>query len=183
MSGQQDLRSSRASARRLRPQPKPAANRPPVPEPNPAYEFLSLDDIRALRRGLSDEETKISYWRRLVQARIDIVRAQARGEPIDRLAGVLTDVSASRRRVAALSVESAEEVPELPELLPLWQRVVDPWDSDAIDGLIADLRQAEDALSDFRSDLHRRMDEATGQLIVRLREDPTLALTALPSRA
>jgi hypothetical protein len=32
----------------------------------------------------------------------------------------------------------------------------------------------------MRREFHRRLDEATGQLIARYRQDPTLALTALP---
>ena len=33
----------------------------------------------------------------------------------------------------------------------------------------------------LRREIHSRLDEATGQLIARYRQDPILALTALPS--
>ena len=44
------------------------------------------------------------------------------------------------------------------------------------------LRQAEVRLSEYRHELHLRIDKVTGELIARYREDPTLALTALHER-
>jgi hypothetical protein len=43
-----------------------------------------------------------------------------------------------------------------------------------------DLRVAEAQLSAYRNALHRRIGEATGELIARYREQPTLCLSALP---
>lgn len=36
---------------------------------------LSISDLRALRGLLGEEEHRVSYWRRLIQARIDVVTA------------------------------------------------------------------------------------------------------------
>jgi len=46
--------------------------------------------------------------------------------------------------------------------------------------LQAELTQAEGQLSAFRAALHDRLDRATRELIARYRENPRLALTALP---
>ena len=49
---------------------------PTVPEfvdPPRHWSELSLDGLRAYRRRLSDEEERVSYWRRLVHARIDVL--------------------------------------------------------------------------------------------------------------
>ena len=46
-----------------------------VPERSPAFAHLSLDGLRAYRRALTTEEGRVSYWRRIIQARLDVVRA------------------------------------------------------------------------------------------------------------
>ena len=56
---------------------------PTVPEfvdPPRHWSELSLDGLRAYRRRLSDEEERVSYWRRLVHARIDVLEAEAHHE-------------------------------------------------------------------------------------------------------
>ena len=47
-------------------------------------------------------------------------------------------------------------------------------------GCLADLAHAELQLSAYRAALHRKLAAATQELIARYREDPSLALTALP---
>ena len=46
----------------------------------------------------------------------------------------------------------------------------------------ADLTKAEAQLSAYRTALHRRLADATGELIARYREQPELCLTVLPDR-
>ncbi|HMC68705.1 MAG TPA: hypothetical protein VKJ07_06080, partial [Mycobacteriales bacterium] len=46
-----------------------------VPERSPDFAHLSLDGLRKYRLALSDEESRVSYWRRIIQARLDLVRA------------------------------------------------------------------------------------------------------------
>jgi hypothetical protein len=48
--------------------------------------------------------------------------------------------------------------------------------------LIARLTDAEKELSTYRRSLHERLDAATGELISRYRDQPALALKALPLR-
>jgi hypothetical protein len=59
----------------------------------------SLDDVRARRTEAEQEEADLSYIRRLLQGRMDIIRAELRrrhgdsgeGSLIDQLAGILAD--------------------------------------------------------------------------------------------
>ena len=45
-------------------------------EPLPDFATLSDDDLQALIRELEKEENEVSYRRRLLQGRIDILRAE-----------------------------------------------------------------------------------------------------------
>jgi hypothetical protein len=84
------------------------------------------------------------------------------------------------RRLANLSVKPAGDIEALPDLHGLWTRVVDSRDTEAVAGFVEELRAVETEISALRREIHTRLDEATGQLIARYRQDPTLALTALP---
>jgi hypothetical protein len=157
---------------------KPAAEPPQL---DPAYAALSLADLRDLRRELSEEESRVSYWRRILQARIDLLtRGATDGDLVQRLTAVLAQSGAVHRRLANLSVRPASDLAPLPDLHALWTRVVDPSDEAAVEAFVAALRHAEADLSAMRREIHTRLDEATAQLIARYRGDPTLALTALP---
>src|SRR3954468_24087552 len=46
-----------------------------VPERSPEFAHLALEGLRAYRRALTTEEGRVSYWRRIIQARLDLVRA------------------------------------------------------------------------------------------------------------
>jgi hypothetical protein len=48
--------------------------------------------------------------------------------------------------------------------------------------MITRLTDAEKELSTYRRSLHERLDAATGELISRYRDEPALALQALPLR-
>ena len=152
------------------------------PQRDATFADVELAELRAMRSGLTDEESKVSYWRRIVQARLDLLGARARpGDRGEGLARVLADSRSSHRRLAALKVESVESLPPLPDLAELWSRMIpsDPLDRE---DLADHLRQAEVRLSEYRHELHLRIDKVTGELIARYREDPTLALTALHER-
>jgi RsiG-like len=93
---------------------KPA---PEPPEVDPAYASLSLADLRDLRRELGDEESRVSYWRRIIQARIDLLtRGGADGDLVERLTSVLAESGAVHRRLANLSVKPASDIDALPDL-------------------------------------------------------------------
>ena len=56
----------------------------------------------------------------------------------------------------------------------------DPGASGFAGDTLARLADAEHQLSEYRRSLHERLDAATGELISRYREEPALALRALP---
>jgi hypothetical protein len=143
---------------------------------------LSLSELRAYRRKLADEEDRVSYWRRLVHARLDVLAAESSNEgplSLETLARVLGDTGAGHTRNALVRVRAAEPLPELPVLEEMWVSEVDPEDAEAIAAAVEVLRTAERQLTSYRTALHQRIDEATGELIERYRADPSSALTAL----
>jgi hypothetical protein len=151
---------------------------------SPHLEGLSLDELRAYRKQLSAEEDKASYWRRLVHARLDVLEARVQSGggtlSMSQLVRVLGDTGAGRVRTALVAIHPAEPLPDLPALAETWITEIDPQDDDAIAEAMDRLRIAEAQLSDYRRALHQRIDEATGDLINRYREDPAQALSAMP---
>ncbi len=146
-----------------------------------AWADLSLDDLRLYRRRLAEEEEKVSYWRRLVHARIDVLEAEAHHERplrLDELIRVLGDTGTGRTRTALVEVRAADDLPELPVLADMWVTELDPNDTGAVTEAIKRLRQAEEQLTDYRRALHERLDESTTELIARYRENPVSALVA-----
>ena len=152
-----------------------------VDAPAVAWGELSLHELRLYRKRLSEEEEKISYWRRLVHARIDVLEAESHHErplTLEELIRVLGDTGTGRTRTALVTVRAAEDLPELPVLADMWVSEIDPNDRAAVDAAVARLRSAEAQLTDYRRALHGRLDEATAELIVRYQQDPVSALTA-----
>lgn len=152
-------------------------------EPSPHLAELSLADLRAYRQRLTDEEDRVSYWRRLAHARIDVLEAESHTEgslSLEDLVRVLGDTGAGVRRKALVSIRTGEPLPDLPVLSEMWRTEVDPHDQETVEDAIERLRVAEPQLTTYRKVLHERIDEATGELISRYREDPTHALIALP---
>jgi len=148
-----------------------------------AYDRLSLSDLRAARTDLAQEETRVSYWRRIIQARLDVARSDApHQDPVADLRRVLTDAQSSVHRLAHVDVLPFDDIPPLPDLAEVWARQVDRADPEAVDRLVLDLQAAEDKLSIFRRELHRLIDVVTNELIARYREQPILALQILPNR-
>jgi hypothetical protein len=163
--------------------PRPAPARVPEFEDPPRHwSELSLDGLRGYRRRLADEEERVSYWRRLAHARIDVLEAEAHHERplnIDELIRVLGDTGQGRGRTALVSVHAEEPLPDLPILQEMWVTELDPNDADAVADALRRLRVAEKQLTDYRHALHVRLDDATRELIRRYREDPASALVAL----
>lgn len=150
--------------------------------PAPRLTELSLSALRSYRRRLADEEDRVSYWRRLVHARIDVLEAETATEgplSLDTLARVLGDTGTGRNRTALVLVRTAEPLPDLPALEEMWVTELDPSDSAAVAAAVDRLRTAERQLTTYRNALHQRIDEATEELIARYRENPASALVAL----
>jgi len=173
------LADSSAERRKAR---KAARAAVPPPERDQAYDHLSLDELRSMKAELQAEETRVSYWRRIVQARLDLVESQGvdGGEPVVKLREVLADAAGSHRRIQHLSVGQFDDVPPLPDLSELWARQIDPGSKTKMAKLVKDLTAAEQKLSILRNELFRLVDGVTRELIARYREDPGLALAILP---
>jgi hypothetical protein len=176
-----DLVDRADAAKKRRAARKAARASTPPPERDPAYDAMSLVDVREARTALSEEETKVSYWRRIIQARLDLVRSPfPMGDPVADLTRVLSDASTSVRRLQHIDARPVDDVPPLPDLAEVWSRVVDPADARGSQRLERDLASAEQRLSQYRRELHRRIDLLTNELIARYREQPLLALQILP---
>lgn len=149
----------------------------------PAAELaeLSLAALRAYRQKLADEEDRVSYWRRLVHARLDLLAAQSTEGPLslEALARALGDTGSGRTRTALVRVRAAEALPELPVLDEMWVTEVDASDAEGVAAAVERLTTAERQLTSYRSALHLRIDEATAELLERYRQDPSSALVAL----
>ena len=155
----------------------------PAPERSSEFSHLSLDALRDYRRTLTSEEDQVSYWRRIIQARLDVLRAGTLGTADgEHLRPVLTNERLASSRTALVSVVPADEIPPLPNLAELWDRRVAADDEQGQRELDHDLALAERQLSEYRTALHCRIADATGELIARYREQPALCLTALPLR-
>ena len=154
----------------------------PAPVRSPAYAHLSLEQLRELRARLADEQEKVSYWRRMLQARIDDVLSGASpaGDGGQRLATVLAPERLAAGRTALLRLLPGSGLPPLPGLAQLWDRRVDPADAQATTALALQLQVAQDALFTYRGALHERSAGATAELVARYREQPSLCLSALP---
>ena len=155
-----------------------------VPERSPDFAHLSLGGLRIYRQTLSAEENRVSYWRRIVQARLDLVRATDAGTvaTVDNLRSVFEEARVDSGRKALLTVVPADDIPPLPDLVELWAREPQLGDDAHNQRLAHDLMRAEAQLSAYRTALHKRLAAATGELIARYREQPDLCLSALPRR-
>ena len=150
--------------------------------PSPHLADISLAELRTYRQRLMDEEDRVSYWRRLAHARIDVLEAEAHTEgpvSLEALVRVLGDTGSGRTRTALVGVRAAEPLPDLPALTEMWVTEIDPHDPEKVVEAVERLRAAERQLTGYRHALHERIDEATGELISRYRDDPAGALIAL----
>ena len=157
----------------------PKAPARPLAERSEQHAHLTLEALRAYRKALTAEESNVSYWRRIIQARLDLVRAGT-AVTSDNLRPVLTDERIGAGRQALIEILPVDDIPPLPDLASLWDRSVAPEDDEAKEALAAELASAEQQLSEYRSVLHVRLSAATGELIARYRDEPTLCLSALP---
>ncbi|HAM24006.1 MAG TPA: hypothetical protein DHW34_03080 [Actinobacteria bacterium] len=152
----------------------------PTPERSTEFAHLDLEGLRQYRSDLEVEEHRVSYWRRLVQARLDLLRTNGNGASFDRLQCAFAEDRPARGRTALMAVVPQDDMPPLPELDELWHRPMNSNDPAVINDLAQELSFAEFQLSTYRTALHRRLDRATNELIARYRENPYECLVALP---
>jgi hypothetical protein len=162
---------------------RPATRSRPVPERSLEFVHLDLNGLRAYRKALNTEEHRVSYWRRIIQARLDLVRTHRDGgSTLERLQDAFAEERPAQGRLALMTIVPDDDIPPIPDLAAVWNRTIDPDDEVARASLERDLAFAELQLSTYRQALHRRIARATGELIARYREEPSLCLVALPAR-
>lgn len=154
---------------------------PVGPQHSPELAHMSLQRLRGYRATLLQEELRASYWRRLLQARRDLLRSYR--EPGDRTAlqDALSEPRATAGRQSILALHPEGGMPILPLLPELWATTVDTGDAAARAQLFSRLASAESVLSSYREALHRRLDRATGELVARYHQEPMACFVALPT--
>jgi hypothetical protein len=150
----------------------------PRPQRAPELAHLSLTELRTYRQELVTEEIRVSYWRRILQARLDLIIGDDDATALRRLGSVLTEHEIYSRRLAVQQMHTPGGAPPLPDLGMLWDTSQLGDDDDG--AVVSRLADAEHQLSSYRRSLHLRLDAATGELIARYHDEPTLALSALP---
>jgi hypothetical protein len=164
---------------------RPTADRSDgTPERSADFDHLSLEALRQYRSTLASEESRVSYWRRIIQARLDLVRATDSGHSasVEDLRNVFNENRITGARTALVEIVPVDDMPPLPDLASVWARQPKEGSPEHNKSLIHDLSQAEVQLSAYRLALHRRLASATTELIARYREHPDLCLTALPQQ-
>lgn len=153
-----------------------------LPERNAQYAELSLQLLRDYRTTLINEEHRVSYWRRIVHARVDLIRAVEAGSTpgVAELTDLFADPRPVSRRAALVALHPVDDLPPLPDLLSVWSQEPSPDDSPHNRRLLRELEAAERQLSSYRRAVHQRLASATAELIARYREEPTLCLSVLP---
>lgn len=168
-----------ASAAAVRPPAQRTTDAPGAPAP--AAGALGLPELRARRRDAQRDEADLSYVRRLLQGRIDILRAELarRTDPetpvVDRLSEILADAPSSRSasaRHVTLGTPHSEEYRLLAaemladvELSDLGART----DDELYAGL-GRLTRYEQQVSRRRQQLQRTVDESIAEIARRYRE-------------
>jgi hypothetical protein len=136
-----------------------------------------LDDLRTLRESLREEEQRVSYWRQLVQGRLDLVRTALDGshpsaDDLASLAAARPRDGARRRSPAATSLALDGLISPLAGLEDLWDAPIAWDDPAALHRLERGLVEAEVKLSAYRRALHERIDGCTAQLVDHYQRDP-----------
>jgi hypothetical protein len=142
---------------------------------------LDLEAVRARRDECAAEETQLSYLRRMLQARLDIVVAEQQrrrdgGEAhslVEALPGLLADTPpGSAREARAMRIEPPEgQMRRQEDRLAVdgtLARLPDLSDEE-LDGVVEQLRGEESRVSSVRSVVQQRLDELQEALVARYR--------------
>jgi len=142
---------------------------------------LEVEDVRARRDECAAEESQLSYLRRMLQARLDIARAeQARrrgeseaGSLVDALPQLLADSPpAAPRQARALRIEPPEhQMRRREDRLAVdgtLARVPDLLDAE-LDDVVEQLRAEERRVSEMRAVVQGHLDRLQQALIARYR--------------
>ncbi|MEU6283153.1 aerial mycelium formation protein [Streptomyces sp. NPDC047028] len=161
---------------------------PPAEPPTHDLAPLSLPELRALRRDAQRDEADLSYVRRLLQGRIDILRAElarrggaasvpapADGPVVDRLPEILTDAPARQRSSARHVTLGTPHNEESRRLAAEMLAEVELSDLTArtdleLNTAMGRLTRYEQEVSRRRQHLQRTTDDCSGEIARRYRE-------------
>jgi hypothetical protein len=155
-----------------------------------------LDEVRERRNACQGAENGLSYVRRLVQGRLDIVgreveHRRAGGAPgdVSSLVDELPEILADRMRGPGLGRPPQDLEPtDVPEdLLDRIDQVAGPAtlgdlsavDDEALDGLLDALQEVEQEVSGLRRKLHDQIDALQGEITRRYRDGEASVETLL----
>ena len=146
-------------------------------------EDLPMADVRALRHRAEQEEVNLSYTRRLLQGRLDIVRRelQRRAEHDGRsLVDLLPEILSEKGRGPAHGLGRHQTVqPTAPEQLEHWVTALAPrvdlsdvqeLPDDQLESAARSLGEGERSLSERRRGVQHVMDALAGELGRRYRD-------------
>lgn len=146
---------------------------------------MPIGELRTYREALRVEEDNVSYWRRVLHGRIDLLRKiveRGTGEHpgwlvgTDELASALQDTATGHSRLALMRIGSASDLPELPGLNEVWARDANPTDPADVEEVLSALTEAVGRVTDYRGQIHKRIDAATAELVSRYEDDPDACL-------
>jgi hypothetical protein len=137
---------------------------------------LPLADLRQRRDDAAQEETDLSYLRRLLHARIDILKAEQRrrssgdeGSLVDQLAEILADESVGQRgRHQPLEPSQSESRRRIDALVAdAGLSDVDTLSDDALAQSLAKFGEQEATVSGFRREVQIVMDAINAEIAAR----------------
>ncbi len=163
---------------------------PELPD-RPVLDGLGLPELRALLRRAQQEEGDLSYVRRLLQGRIDILRAElarrsAPGSPLlDLLPEILTDEPSRHRssaRHVTLGTPRSEEYRSLAETMLSEVELSDltARTDDELDDAMGRLVRYEQDVSQRRQVMQRTADGCSTEIARRYREGEAQVEDLLP---
>lgn len=149
----------------------------PWPDALDKLDALDVAQLRAWRARVTHEETVVSYWRRLIQGRIDVLTAgstQPAPTTTSQVAAALTHQEGAPRRKITTVGGTPGGMPDLPglpagALQELWDAVPD---GPEVEGFVTQLKNAEQILGEHRSFLHALLDGSAKVLAARYEKEP-----------
>lgn len=150
-----------------------------------------LREVRSLRDDVAQEETDLSYLRRLLHARIDIVRAERRrrveggGPVVEELASILSDPArpapAGAGRLLRLEPSRAEAHRRYVEALVADVDLSDVGSlpDEKLAAALTTYEQVERSVSDRRREVQKVMDAVSNEIVARYHAQTSLVDTLL----
>lgn len=136
---------------------------------------MDVQDLRAWRAHTIHVETLVSYWRRLIQGRLDVLDKATSGQlNTEELTQVLAQhamVSRGKINHVGATPTGVPDLPGMPanDLVGLWEEVPTV---DTVTLLRDRLTRAEAALGDYRITLHGLLDRSAKELAARYLDKP-----------